>query len=181
MIELQKKGCDQPLRGTSNEIPSEEGGSIPSHHSEKIQEKIMERSLREIGNDQTLPQEIMANLFKAYAGEEDKYSGLTTDNFQSSYTLLLERCDQASILKDNTKRAYSIMLTGAARKHCIDLLKLRMLLLEGLVLAIKIRFLTFERNCVLLREQKSYHCEDNDIKPSYNSIGMFGNTHYKAY
>lgn len=42
-----------------------------SHHGEKIQEKIIERTQSEIGNDQTFYGGIMANLLKAYEKEED--------------------------------------------------------------------------------------------------------------
>lgn len=98
---------------------------------------IIERIRSEIGNGQTFCKGIVANLLNAYAEEEEKFSGFTTDNFERKYMLFIKRCDQADILEDDEKRAFFIMLNGAARQHYFDPLKSRMLDLEGLVLAIE--------------------------------------------
>lgn len=94
----------------------------------------------------------MANLFKAYSGDDDKYSGGTTDNFERKFLLFLERCDQADILNEDRNRAFSIMLTGHARQFYFDSLKRKNLSLVELEAAVKSRFLTPERTRALLRE-----------------------------
>lgn len=58
----------------------------------------------------------MANLFKALGNDVEKYSGSIPDNFERKFMLLLERGDQAEILEGDRHRAFSIMLTGHARR-----------------------------------------------------------------
>lgn len=94
----------------------------------------------------------MANLFKAYSNDSDKYSGATTDNFERKFMLFLERCDQAAIPNDDRHRAFSIMLIGNARQYYFDNLKSESLDLSSLEKAIKMRFQTPERTRALLRE-----------------------------
>lgn len=94
----------------------------------------------------------LPTLFKAYHKNDDRYSGATVDNFERKYALFVERCDQSDICEEERRKAFSIMIFGAARQYYFDSLKVKGLYLPGLVEAVKERFYTSERTCTLLRE-----------------------------
>lgn len=112
----------------------------------------------------------MANLFKAYGGEHDKFSGSTVDNFDRKFMLFVERCDQADIPAEDRHRAFSMMLTGHARQFYFDSVKKKNLDLDGLVSEIKSRFITPEKTRALLREWEGLNLKDVIIsKPGHSS------------
>lgn len=94
----------------------------------------------------------LSNLFKAYSSDDDRYSGLTQDNFDRKFVLFEERCDQADLNEDDRQRAFSIMLCKEARQYYLDTLRIQKLPLDELVRRIKERFHTPERTRALLRE-----------------------------
>lgn len=51
-------------------------------------------------------QNIMRNLFKAYYGDENKYSVTKTDNFERKFMLFPERCDQADSPNEDCNQAF---------------------------------------------------------------------------
>lgn len=92
-------------------------------------------------------------MFKAYSDNDDKYSGDPNHDFDQKYSLFLERCDQAEIdSEDDRRKAFSIMLTGEARKFYFQSLKAKALDLPSLVAETRGRFQTEERTRALLRE-----------------------------
>lgn len=54
----------------------------------------------------------MANFFKAFENENNKYRRFTMDNFNQRFKLFLERCDKADILVKVKNEAFLIMLFG---------------------------------------------------------------------
>lgn len=57
---------------------------------------------------------------KANSNDVDRYSGLTIDNFDRKFMLVVERCGQADIAETGRHKAFSITLTGNARQFYFD-------------------------------------------------------------
>lgn len=93
----------------------------------------------------------MANRFKAYCSDADKYYGKATNNHEYKFMSFLERCDQGDIPDYDRERAFLIMFVGHARQvHFYDL-KQKSLGLSELEFAVKLRFSTSERTRALLQ------------------------------
>lgn len=97
----------------------------------------------------------LPNLFKAYHGNTDRYSGSTTDNFDRKLAIFHERCEQSGIFGEERRKAFSIMLCSAASQFYFDQLQGKGLSLAGMAEKICSRFQTAERTRALLREWES--------------------------
>lgn len=62
----------------------------------------------------------LCNSSKFYFSDNDRYSGLPTDNLARNTCLFEERCDQASFASHDKYRAFSIMLAGCALEFYFD-------------------------------------------------------------
>lgn len=93
------------------------------------------------------------HLFKAYSDNDDKYSSDPNDDFDQKYSLFLDRCNQADIdSEEDRRKAFSIVLTGDARKFHFQNPKEKSLDLSSLVAETRGRFQTEERSRALLRD-----------------------------
>lgn len=101
----------------------------------------------------------ISNLAKVYNYDGDRYSGLTSDNFDRKLSLFEERCDQASVSDEDKSRAFSIMLTGRARDFYFDNLRGKSMSFTQLTSAIKRRFITAEHERTLVREWDSLNLQ----------------------
>lgn len=93
----------------------------------------------------------MANLFKAYMGDEDKYDRSTKDNFERNFKMFLERCEQANIPCFDRHRAISIMLVDQALQYYRNVMKTKNPSLVELKTAAEFRFQSSKRTRALLR------------------------------
>lgn len=110
----------------SNENKASESKARPSEKSDAISHPF-ERSN-------------MANLFEAYSGNDDKYSGGTANNFERKFLLFLERYDLADISSEDRHRAFSNMLSGHIGQFYFDSLKRNERSLDELEAVVKRRF-----------------------------------------
>lgn len=94
----------------------------------------------------------MANLYKAYSGDDENYSCVNSANFEWKLLLCVERYDEADILDEDWKRAFFVMLAGHATQFYFDSLEKKDMSLVESEDAIKSRFLTAERTRELLRK-----------------------------
>lgn len=97
----------------------------------------------------------LSNLFRAYSSDSDRYSGMTTDNFDRKYLLFLDRFDQSDVLFNDRSRAFPIMLNRNACQFYSDSLRSKNFELNDLVKFVKQRFYTLERCLALVREWTS--------------------------
>lgn len=113
----------------------------------------------------------MANLFKAYGNNTDKFNGSNMDSFEQKFMLFVERCDQADIPDGERHRAFLMILIRHARQYYFDALRRRSLDMDGLVAAVKSCSTTQECTRALLREWESLSLSmivrlRNDSSPS---------------
>lgn len=90
--------------------------------------------------------ETIANFFKAYISENDRYSGAATDKLER-----IHMRDQSG----DRHTACSIIIYNAGHTLYCDVLRVKNLILMELANKIKKRFHTPERTCALLRKWDS--------------------------
>lgn len=71
-------------------------------------------------NQETSRHSNLSNLFKAYSGNIDCYSGTTTGNLERKFAYFHEKCDQSDIFGEKRKKNFSIMLCSAANQYYFD-------------------------------------------------------------
>lgn len=92
------------------------------------------------------------SLSRLYNEDSDKYSGLTTDDFEPTLALLDERCEQSGVSKDDKHNAFSLMLSGSALAFYIESLQGRVLTFDEMTHLFQTRFNTAEQKRSLVRE-----------------------------
>lgn len=89
---------------------------------------------------------------KSYQKDEDRYSGLPTENFDRKIALFHEHFTQAGVNEEDKPRAYSIILSGLALQYYFDTLRGRNLNLTELVEPTRKRLITTEHTRTLIRQ-----------------------------
>lgn len=102
----------------------------------------------------TKRREIMANMLRAYTGNENWYSEAKTEKFYQTFRIFIKRCDQADIPEEDCHCAFSIMLVDSTREFVFDVLSKKNLYLMGLSQVFKER-LTAGKTAALIGEWES--------------------------
>lgn len=94
----------------------------------------------------------MGQLFEAYISTGDRYSGMTSNNFDRIHTLFIERCRHTDIAEQDRHKAFLIMLRRTARTFFFEFLMSKNLDLLLLSITVKERYQTLERTRAVSKE-----------------------------
>lgn len=99
--------------------------------------------------------ENLSNIFKAHFSRTEKPSGTPTDIFERIFTRSLQHCDQSDVLSEDCTSAFTMILTGEARKFYLDIPRSKNPSFEYLANSVKSRFHMTERRRDLLQKWDS--------------------------